>query len=53
MAPAGILLSHEDIIRMNWLAENVIGEIPSLNDTHEDAQKTLIISGIKEAGGQT
>ena len=52
IAPAGAVLSPEEIIRMNWLAENVVGEIPSLQDMHETAKKTLVISGIKEAGGQ-
>ncbi|MCQ2531326.1 MAG: BMP family ABC transporter substrate-binding protein [Saccharofermentans sp.] len=39
-------LSNEDIINMNWLADNVIGTIPAFEDLTESAQKTVKANGM-------
>lgn len=39
-------LSSRDIIQMDWLCENIIGEIPSINSLKEGARKTVKVSGV-------
>ena len=39
-------LSNEDIIKMNWLCENVVGSIPSIDELVDDAKKVVRVSGI-------
>lgn len=39
-------LSNEEIINMNWLADNVIGTIPSFDELTEHAQKTVKANGM-------
>ena len=39
-------LSNEEIINMNWLANNVVGTIPSFDELNEAAQKTVKANGM-------
>lgn len=39
-------LTPEEIIQMDWLAENVIGRIPELDELTEEAKKTVLLQGI-------
>jgi hypothetical protein len=40
-------LTPEEVMEMNWLLENVVGQIPELSDLKEQAQPVLIQQGIK------
>lgn len=40
-------LSPEEIVKMNWLTENIIGHIPPLEEFTEDAQSLIRLQGIK------
>ncbi|MBR2258266.1 MAG: BMP family ABC transporter substrate-binding protein [Blautia sp.] len=46
---AGEKLSSEEIIRMDWLSDNVIGEIPQMDQLYDSTKNTLKVSGVKEA----
>lgn len=50
--PNGVL-SPEEIIRMEWLAENVVGSIPKSEDLVEEAQAVVLQSGIENASEDT
>lgn len=39
-------LSNEEIISMNWLADNVVGTIPAFDELTESAQKTVKANGM-------
>ncbi len=39
-------LTPDEIIQMDWLAENVIGSIPEFDELTEEAQKTVLLQGI-------
>lgn len=39
-------LTNEEIINMNWLADNVVGTIPSFDELTEHAQKTVKANGM-------
>lgn len=39
-------LTPEQIVTMNWLAENVIGKIPELEELNDEAQQVVKIHGI-------
>ncbi|MBQ6314876.1 MAG: BMP family ABC transporter substrate-binding protein [Mogibacterium sp.] len=41
------LLSSKDIISMNWLNENIKGEIPEKDTLKEEARETVKVSGVK------
>lgn len=41
-------LTSKDIITMDWLNENVVGEIPDLDELNEEAKATVSVSGVKE-----
>ena len=43
---AGESLGAEEIITMDWLAENVVGKIPKLDELTEDAQELVEFQGI-------
>ena len=45
--PEGESLSADEIITMDWLAENVIGRIPELEELTEEAQALVRLQGIK------
>lgn len=42
-------LGSKDIIMMDWLNENIIGEIPKIDALTEEAQTTVKFSGVKKA----
>ncbi len=42
-------MSPEDVIHMDWLAENVIGEIPSVSKLNPQAAPVVLRSGVPEA----
>ena len=47
-------LGSMDVITMDWLNENVIGEIPDANVLTDEARETVSVSGVKDKGkGQT
>ena len=41
-------LTYEEIISMDWLADNVVGKIPRPDELREDAKKAVWIGGLKE-----
>ncbi len=43
----GKSLSPEEIATMDWLAENVEGQIPSLNELTEEARSLVQLQGVK------
>ena len=43
----GQSLDADDIITMDWLAENVVGKIPELDELTEEARKLVEFLGIK------
>lgn len=43
----GKSLTPEEIITMNWLAENVVGRIPEYHELTEDAQALVRLQGVK------
>lgn len=47
MCPEGKSLAPDEIIAMNWLAENVEGRIPEADELTEDAQALLMLQGVK------
>lgn len=44
---AGRSLTPEEIITMDWLAENVVGRIPDIEELMEDARKLVQLQGLK------
>ncbi len=40
-------ISPEKIMRMDWLAENVIGSFPKMNDLKEKAKPMILLQGIQ------
>ena len=42
-------LSPEQIIKMDWLAENVIGSIPPPSELTEEAQLLVALQGIRRS----
>lgn len=40
-------LSSMDVIRMNWLHENIIGEIPETEALTDEGKATVSVSGVK------
>lgn len=43
-------LSPDEIITMNWLAENIVGEIPELEAFTSEAQALIRLQGVKPEG---
>ena len=43
-------LSVDEIISMNWLNDNVVGEIPSSEELGGSAKQIISVSGVKEPG---
>ena len=48
----GKSLNAEEIITMNWLAQNVVGYIPKIGEMNERAQELMQLQGVK-ASAQT
>ena len=44
-------LTNEEIIRMDWLNDNVVGSIPVMEELKETAKETVQVSGVPEAKG--
>ncbi|MCH5255366.1 MAG: BMP family ABC transporter substrate-binding protein [Lachnospiraceae bacterium] len=44
---AGKSLEPEEIITMDWLAENVVGNIPDIEELTEEAQELVQLQGLK------
>ncbi len=44
----GYKMSPEEIMKMNWLAENVEGEIPEIDDLREEAKSIVSLKGVSE-----
>lgn len=49
----GESLQPEDILTMNWLAENVVGRIPAFDELTEEAQQLSNFQGVYKAEEQT
>lgn len=45
-------LDSRDIILMDWLNENIIGEIPKIDTLNDEAQTTVKFSGVEKAKKQ-
>lgn len=45
-------LTPDEIVKMDWLAENVIGTIPSTSQLQEQAQAVTLQQGVKKEKGQ-
>lgn len=43
------LLSPEQIVHMDWLAENVVGHIPSLSELKPEARPIVSLQGLEDA----
>ena len=41
-------LDSDSIIRMDWLCDNVIGEIPRMDEIKDDARSSVEVSGVVE-----
>ncbi len=41
-------LTNEEIITMDWLCDNVIGEIPYVDDLVEEARGAVYVSGVRK-----
>lgn len=42
-------ITASEIITMDWLADNIIGSIPTLNDFREDAKPIVKVQGVAKA----
>jgi basic membrane lipoprotein Med (substrate-binding protein (PBP1-ABC) superfamily) len=42
------LLNYEQLISMEWLNDNIIGEIPKASELVDSVQKTVLTSGVRE-----
>ncbi len=41
-------LSYEEIINMNWLAQNVIGSLPTIDDLIDEAKPLFLLQGVNK-----
>ena len=41
-------LTYEEILSINWLNENVEGEIPPTWEMNENAKKSVSVAGVKK-----
>lgn len=42
------VLTPEEIITMDWLADNIVGEIPDFDQLTDDAKPVVLLQGIKK-----
>ena len=49
--PEDVALTPQEIIRMDYLAENVVGRIPRIDELSDVAQRLVSLQGIRAAGG--
>lgn len=47
---AGNKMTPYEIMTMDWLADNVLGSIPHIDDLTDDAKKVVEIQGVKKDG---
>ena len=45
----GQRMTPDEVMRMNWLVENVVGEIPEMEDLREEAKSIVSLSGVSES----
>ena len=45
----GYKMSPEEVMRMNWLVDNVEGEIPEIDDLREEAKSIVSLKGVSES----
>lgn len=50
--PEDVALTPQEIIRMDYLAENVVGRIPRIDELTDVAQRLVSLQGIRAAGGR-
>lgn len=43
------IMKPEDIVRMDWLVENVEGKIPTIDDLKEEAKQVVLLRGLYSA----
>lgn len=43
------VMSPEDIMKMDWLVENVVGDIPTINELNEGAKPVVELKGVEES----
>ena len=41
-------MTPEEIITIDWLADNVIGEIPSVDELCPEAQSIVLLEGVRK-----
>ncbi len=46
---ANVEMQPEDVMRMDWLAENVIGDIPDVDELVEGAKSIVELKGVEES----
>ena len=49
--PEDVAITPQEIIRMDYLAENVVGRIPRIDELSDVAQRLVSLQGIRAAGG--
>lgn len=42
-------MTPEDIMRMNWLVDNIVGEIPEIDELKDEAKNIVSLKGVAEA----
>lgn len=42
-------LTPQDIITMDWLADNIVGEIPTMDNLVDDAKEVVSLQGVEKA----
>ena len=42
-------ITAEEIVTMDWLADNIIGTIPTMNDLVEEARPVVEVQGVAKA----
>ncbi len=47
--PEEIGMKPEDIMRMDWLVDNIVGEIPSIDELIDGAKSVVELKGVEEA----
>ena len=47
------IMKPEDIMRMDWLVENVVGHIPTIDELKEEAQPVVKLRGLYSATAET
>ena len=46
MPSSSLIHAPEEIITMNWLAENVVGKLPEFDELTEEAQSLVRLQGL-------